>query len=225
MTPEQIHIAGIETLSIGDIAADTAVVFLHGYGANMSDLFPLWELWHRPNFRWYFPNGLQSLPMGYYEGRAWFQIDMASLEKSMREGTHRDMAASIPAGFDDTVKHLEIFLTDLKTRHKKIILGGFSQGAMCASHLGTKNDLYIEALILLSGNIVAESRFPDQAKGLPFYQSHGLQDPILSVNGAKALEEKLQSLNYQGKLHTFTGGHEIPVKVINEVKIFLNSFS
>jgi predicted esterase len=41
--------------------------------------------------------------------------------------------------------------------------------------------------------------------------------------GAKLLEQKLQALNFQGQLHIFEGGHEIPLKVINEVKDFITS--
>jgi phospholipase/carboxylesterase len=75
----------------------------------------------------------------------------------------------------------------------------------------------------LSGNLLAEERFPKAAKSVPFYQSHGTRDPILPLKGAQLLEEKLQALNFQGKLHVFEGGHEIPMKVINEVKSFLSN--
>ena len=94
---------------------------------------------------------------------------------------------------------------------------------MCASHLALKADLPLSGLILLSGNLVAQDRWPKSAKGIPFYQSHGTRDPILPVKGAKLLEEKLNALNFQGHLHTFEGGHEIPAKVIGEVKNFLDS--
>jgi phospholipase/carboxylesterase len=218
-------IQGIETLALESEGADTAVVFLHGYGANMHDLFPLWELWHRDSFNWYFPNGLQSLPMGYYEGRAWFSIDIAGLERAIREGRQREMAGYIPPELDDTLKQLESFFLDIMKKHKKLILGGFSQGAMCASHLAMKDSFAVDGLILLSGNLLAEERFPKAAKGIPFYQAHGTQDPILDMEGAKALERKLQSMNFQGKLHEFRGGHEIPPQVVKEVSQFLEQFT
>lgn len=218
-------IQGVETIALEADGADTAVIFFHGYGANMNDLFPLWELWHRDQFNWYFPNGLQSLPMGYYEGRSWFSIDIAGLERAIREGCSREMAGYIPPELDATLGQLEVFILDIMKKHKKLILGGFSQGAMCASHLAMKDSFAVDGLILLSGNLLAEEKFPKAAKSIPFYQAHGTKDPVLDMEGARALERKLQGMNFQGKLSSFPGGHEIPPQVVKEVSTFLDQFS
>jgi phospholipase/carboxylesterase len=218
-------ICGIECLTVTGSRPTTGIIFLHGYGANMHDLFPLWELWQHESFSWYFPNGIQSLPMGYYGGRCWFSIDMAALENAMRMGTHRDMSEHTPPELDQTLLQLKMFLGEVATRHEKIILGGFSQGAMLATHLAMEQSLKIDGLILLSGALVAQSKFPLVAKGIPFYQSHGAQDPILSVDGARDLERRLHSLNFSGKLEVFQGGHEIPPQVIKNVRTFVDQFA
>lgn len=224
MKASRVDIVGIECLQVIGDNSEVGVVFFHGYGANMHDLFPLWEMWHEEKFNWYFPNGVQSLPMGYYEGRAWFQINIEELERSIREGKSRDMKKSIPAELDQTLGMLENLLQELSKKHKKLIIGGFSQGAMCASHIAMRGNVAVDGLILLSGALLAEERLTQTAKGIPFYQSHGEGDPILSLDGAKDLEAKLLSKNFQGRLHTFKGGHEIPPKVIHEVKGFLQQF-
>lgn len=223
MKPVLKNIQGIEALCIENQDPDTAIVFFHGYGANMQDLFPLWQMWDNGKFNWYFPNGVLPLPMGYYEGRAWFSIDMEALDRAIRSGEFRDMANSIPPELDHTLKQQELFLTELSKKHKKIIIGGFSQGAMCASHLALNPNLKLEGVVLLSGNLLAEEKFPKAAKGIPFYQSHGTRDPILPLKGAQLLETKLRELNFQGQLSVFEGGHEIPMKVITEVKSFLSN--
>lgn len=224
MKSSLVEIAGIETLTVQSSDPSVAVIFFHGYGANMQDLFPLWEMWHQNDFNWYFPNGVESLPQGYYGGRAWFSIDIQKLEESIKNGTHRDMAGSIPPEFAQTMAKLEVFIKELSVKHKKIILGGFSQGAMLASHLALKPELPISGLVLLSGSLLAETLIPLEARALPFYQSHGDSDPILPVSGAKLLWEKLQSLKFNGKLHVFSGGHEIPGQVLSGVKEFLSQF-
>lgn len=224
MNVQTVNIQGIECLHQAGNDPDVGVIFLHGYGANMHDLFPLWEVWHKENFNWYFPNGVQSLNMGYYEGRAWFSIDMVELDRAIREGRQRDMKNSVPPELAQTLTQLEHLITEISKKHKTIILGGFSQGAMCASHLAMKPNLKIDGLVLLSGSLLAEKNFPAQARAIPFYQSHGIQDPVLSIDGAKDLEAKLKSLNFRGKLHSFRGGHEIPPTVIHEVKSFLEEF-
>lgn len=222
MKPELVNIQGLESIRVLGKDPGTAVVLIHGYGASMQDLFPLWNLWHREGLSWYFPNGPLSLPMGYYEGRAWFSIDMAKLEEAMRTGSHRDMKDSIPPEFDETLSLLENYLREIAKTHKEIILGGFSQGAMCASHLSFKTDLPIAKLILLSGALLAHGRIPNAAKALPFYQSHGSSDPILSIEGARELHQKLTNLGYRGDFREFSGGHEIPPVVIEDVRSFLS---
>lgn len=222
MKSSRVDISGVECLQVLGEDPSVGIILLHGYGANMHDLFPLWELWHKDSFNWYFPNGVESLNMGFYEGRAWFSIDVAELERAMAEGRMRDLRKSHPPEFDRTISVLSGFIRELSKKHKTIILGGFSQGAMCASHLAMIEDLNIKGLLLLSGALISEDKFPKNARSVPFYQSHGTKDPILSVEGAKDLEKKLQLLNFSGRLHTFSGGHEIPPSVIHEVKNFLN---
>jgi phospholipase/carboxylesterase len=190
----------------------------------MNDLWPLWEMWHQKDFNWYFPNGVMPLPMGYYEGRSWFSIDMEKLERAMRDGTPRDLAGSLPPELDSTLGLLEGFLTELSKRHKKIILGGFSQGAMCTSHLAMRPGLSLEGLVFLSGALLADERFPKSVRGLPFYQSHGDQDPVLLKQNGQELYNKLNSLGFKGEMHSFRGGHEIPSSVINGVRSFLAQF-
>lgn len=223
MKPILESIQGIDTLSVITADPSVGVVIFHGYGANMRDLFPLWEMMGGEKFNWYFPNGILPLSMGYgYEGRSWFSIDIEGLEKAMREGRHRDLRSFIPPEYESTLSHLESLLGDLKRRHEKLIVGGFSQGAMCSSHLALRGNVPIDALILLSGNLIAESKMPPASKGIPFYMSHGTSDPVLSFDGAKALEKKLLGIGLQGKLETFSGGHEIPQSVISGVKNFLS---
>jgi phospholipase/carboxylesterase len=224
MKTNKVDIVGVECLEVRGDNPDVGVIFFHGYGANMHDLFPLWQMWHRESFNWYFPNGINPLPMGYDEGRSWFSIDVIELERAMREGRHRDLSHHLPPELDTTLHMLENLVIELSKRHKKIILGGFSQGAMCASHLAMRESLHIDGLILLSGVLLAQERFPRAVRSVPFYQSHGTRDPILSIEGAKDLEKKLHSLNFSGHLHTFTGGHEIPAQVIEDVRRFLEQF-
>jgi phospholipase/carboxylesterase len=224
MKPTLLHIEGLEALHLASTDPEVALVILHGYGANMHDLFPLWQLWQKENFNWYFPNGSIQLSMGPYGGRSWTSIDIQGLEQAMREGRHRDLKDFVPPEYDATMAQLEKFLIELKKTHKRLIVGGFSQGAMCASHLVSSSKVEVDGLILLSGNLIAESKFPSSARSLPFYQSHGTSDAVLSVQGAKNLEAKLKSMGLTGDLELFSGGHEIPPTVIQGVTEYLKRF-
>lgn len=220
----ETKIADIETLEVSGENKETGIILIHGYGASMHDLFPLWEMWHQEGFNWYFPNGVLPLPGAYFGGRAWFSIDIAALEEAMRTGKLRDMKNTLPPEFDSTLLALQGYVEEIGKRHKKLIIGGFSQGAMCSSHLAMKEELQFDGLILMSGALIAEERFPQKASAISFYQSHGDQDQILSIAGARELNEKLQSLGLEGRLHEFRGGHEIPTSVLHGVKDYLKKF-
>lgn len=204
-------------------SSDTAVVMLHGYGADMNDLAPLRDyldpqgLWH-----WYFPNGPVRVPFGgMWEGRAWFPIDMAELERAMREQRHRHFADKCPAEFVTSLELMEHELRQLHLRHARIVLGGFSQGAMMASHLAAR--LGAAALVVLSGTLIDRAGLEAQASAapVPFFQSHGDADPLLSLAQAKDLFEVLEQKGWSGVWAPFRGGHEIPAPTLKSLAHFL----
>lgn len=207
--------------------SDTAVVLFHGYGADMNDLAPL----HRyldpdGKFHWYFPNGPVPVPFGnMWEGRAWFPIDMAELERAMRENRHRTFADKRPPEFLASLETVELELRELQKRHSKLILGGFSQGAMLASHLAAR--LSPTALIILSGTLLDRTGLEAAPfeRSVPFFQSHGDNDPLLSLAQAKDLNQLLKEKGWDGVWAPFRGGHEIPPQVLQTLMTFLARFA
>ena len=204
--------------------AKKAIVLLHGYGANMNDLFDLnYYLDPDGNYDFYFPDGILKLEMGMgYAGRAWFPIDMAEVERYMQRGKFRDFSEAIPVGLENALDILKNFLEAKLGEYEEIVLGGFSQGAMISSLLLSHFAGKINRGILFSGNLIAEKCLKDSnLEKLNFIQSHGEQDPILGMQGARALFSQLEELGAQGEFVAFTGGHEIPMNMIEATKKFL----
>lgn len=220
MKPFLEMISGIECVSVKNDNAKNVVILFHGYGANMHDLFPLIELWQKPNTDFYFPNGIIPLEMGAYGGRAWFPIDMHKLQLYMMRGEHRNMDNDVPENAEKTLDQLTDLVKTISEKYEKVIIGGFSQGAMCSSHLMMRLEK-LTGVILLSGNMVNQVGLNKKGT-IPFYQSHGRQDPILSYEGAQRLTKKLNDLGYPGSLDSFDGGHEIPMQVVHNVSKFLD---
>ena len=220
MRPTLEVISGIECLSVKNDNAKNVVIIFHGYGANMHDLFPLIEMWNKAETDFYFPNGVLELEMGAYGGRAWFPIDMEKLQLAMMRGEHRNMDDDKPQNADAVLEKLETFVKEVSKNYEKVILGGFSQGAMCTSHLLMRVEK-LAGVILLSGNLVYQQGLTKKGH-IPFYQSHGRQDPVLGYPGAERLTKKLNDLGYQGSLDSFSGGHEIPMQVVHNVSKFLD---
>lgn len=205
----------------GDPQAPTVVLF-HGYGADMSDLAPLAGAVQAPKgTNWYFPNGPLSVPLGgHYEGRAWFPIPLAELQA----GASVDLTERIPPGIKKSRDNARAFLDKLGVAPEKLVIGGFSQGAMLTTDLAMHMETPPAGLALLSGTLVCReewTRLAPAKAGLRFFQAHGARDQVLSFAHAQALEKLLRGAGWQGQLQRFEGAHEIPSEVLIQLGSFL----
>ena len=218
------NIGGLDVLDVPGTPGGLTVVLLHGYGASWQDLLPL----HRviaapPGTRWIFPNAPLEVPLGpWMTGRAWFPIDMDALNRAMMTGSHRDMSGITPSGLSDARDKVLQMLAALDA--ERVILGGFSQGAMVSTEVVSSGVFRPEGLVLMSGTLLHESVWRHalkQVAPLPFVQSHGRFDPLLGVEAAKRLHALLRETGHQGELHEFDGQHEIPQAVLDAVGAFI----
>lgn len=138
------------------------------------------------------------------------------------------MSGEIPRGLleaRDRVKAL------LEEAHKKLgaepartVLGGFSQGAMLSCDALLQSTQSYAGLIQLSGTLVARQEWAPlltKRKGLPLFQSHGTQDPILPYAMAERLRDEFLQAGAAVEWNPFRGGHEIPEPVLRKLGSFL----
>lgn len=203
------------------------VVFLHGYGADAADLTPLAGAIALPRpVRWLFPDAPLTVPLGPYStGRAWFHLDVEKFQKAQLEGKTLDMSRMEPEGLAQARQTALEFLAALGVPWDRLILGGFSQGAMLAADLSLRAPKPPRGLVVLSGSLINEDvwrKLAPERSGLPFFMSHGTSDPILSYRGAQKLDRIFQEAGLTGKLLTFDGGHEIPPEAMAALGEFLS---
>lgn len=206
-----------------------AVILLHGFGAPGDDLVPISEvLAVPPGTRFVFPEGPLSLSFGYGDSRAWWLIDMARLEADRAAGRLRDLSAEVPRGLLQARQTMEQVLTELPLvlpiDYRKTVIGGFSQGAMLTCDLAMRTAYPFAGLVQLSGTLLARHEWrPAVAKraGLPVFQSHGTQDPILPYEMAERLRDELIQAGLAVAWQSFRGGHEIPEPVMRQLGPFL----
>lgn len=196
----------------------------HGYGANMQDLYGLHSMLS-DKYNWYFPNGIHTIPYpGMSFGRAWFSIDMQELEQAMASGSYRKFADKHSDEFLNSVNLCNEFSQQIKNKSEKIVIGGFSQGAMLTSHLAGL--IAPDAMLLFSGTLFDKENLMqslDSMNSIPFFQSHGKQDMVLEYSQAMDLFELLKLYKLKGEMISFNGGHEIPMEVISKAKEFLSN--
>ncbi len=211
-----------------DTRKNPCVILFHGYGADASDLYPLHEvLKTKGPCTWIFPQGPLSVMIGAgFSGRAWFQIDIASMEKAIREGKHRDLADTNPPGFREASQKAFKFYEACCEKYTAVVVGGFSQGAMLATEVTLRSVEKPSGLVVLSGALVDKKNWQtlsETCEGIPYFQSHGENDAILNPEGAEQLEALFSAAGMQGSLLSFKGGHEIPPIVVNELNRFLKT--
>ncbi len=203
------------------------VVLLHGFGAPGDDLVALHRVIEAPpGTRFLFPVAPLALPAAYGAGRAWWHIDMAALDRAMRDGTVRDLSRDVPEGLLDARAKAQALLTEAATllSPSAIVLGGFSQGAMLACDVTLHSEVALAGLVLFSGTLLAEAEWTARMasrKGLPVLQSHGRQDPLLAFEMAERLRDLLKEAGLDVTWIPFTGGHGIPPAALDGLRPFL----
>lgn len=232
MGPLRVHATGG---SDGEGGGDgPAVLLCHGFGAPGDDLVALARVVDAGRgVRWFFPEAPLALDLGYgMMGRAWWPIDMVRLQEMIARGRARDLAQETPEGLAEARAALEGCLAALEAergvRRDRLILGGFSQGAM----ITTEVCLHAEAspggaapfagLAVLSGSMLCEDRWRPAAargalSGLRALVSHGRADPLLPFAGAEELRALLEQAGAEVEWVPHGGQHEIPYPVLERL--------
>lgn len=181
----------------------------------------------KKTFNWLFPNGPLEVPIGpAWTGRAWWTIDMLAIQRAAERGETRDMSQEVPAGLGKAYDMTMEMIRQLKVPWNKIVLGGFSQGAMLATELYLRAPETPQGLVIMSGTLINQEEWkkhlPARA-GQRFFQSHGEMDQILGFKQAQKLETLLTQNGMKGSLMGFRGGHEIPAPVLRKIGEYLDS--
>lgn len=225
------------------------VVLMHGFGAPGDDLVALARVLDVPQpVRFVFPEGPVSLaPTGFGLGepRAWWMIDTERLQRAVARGETRDLSQQVPDGLPEARSRvsgmLDALERELNIGSDRIVLGGFSQGAMLALDVALHRAApqasgeapataqgaawRPAALALLSSTLLAEQEWTPRMpalSGLPVLQSHGSEDPLLPYAIAERLRDLLVDAGAAHEWIPFQGSHEIPPPVLAQVQDFLH---
>ena len=204
------------------------VVLLHGFGAPGTDLVALWRVLDVPDeVRFVFPAAPLQLPAEFGAGRAWWMLDMERIQRAMLEGTPRDLSSEepegLPAAREQVLGMLDAMQSALTVSSERIVLGGFSQGAMLSCDIALEAGRDFAGLVQLSGTLLSSRRWTPKMVNLslPIFQSHGEQDAILAFEGGKRLHHALTEAGCRVEWVPFRGGHEIPMRVLEALGGFL----
>lgn len=186
------------------------LVLLHGLGSNEEDLMGLApEL--DPGLRIVALRAPFTYGMG---GFAWFSIAWE--------------LTGIKIDPEQVVRSRDLLLDEMEALRaefepRKLVLGGFSQGAMMSLAAGLLQPELFDGLMLLSGRNVSEL-FSDASPGMAGMRclvQHGTRDEMLPVSGARATRDSLVALGANVEYHEYPMGHEISLASLRDARLWL----
>jgi phospholipase/carboxylesterase len=172
-------------------AADSLVIFLHGYGSNGEDLIGLSPYWDKllPGTAFVSPNAPEEIP-GMGGAFQWFPL--STMDPSV---VARSARAAAPV--------LSAFITAEMARHnvgpQRTVLVGFSQGTMMALEVGLAWPTAFAGIIGFSGALVG---FDGAKSKPPVLLIHGDQDDRVPHAASVGAVAALKAAGLDARLHT-----------------------
>jgi phospholipase/carboxylesterase len=229
VTSTRLELAGLTTCIVGPPDATLTCVLLHGFGAPGDDLVALADEIDAP-VRFVFPAAPLELGGLYGDSRAWWMLDLARLEDELRRGVPRDRRDEVPDGLVAARDHAMRLIDEVAARFgvtdDRLVLGGFSQGAMLSLDVALHRATPPAGLILMSGTLIAESVWRPRLaslRGVPIMMSHGRHDVLLPYHIAEILRDQLVEAGAAVDWQPFLGGHEIPRAALDAAGELLRS--
>lgn len=197
--------------------ARSLVVFLHGFGADGNDLIAIGNEWRRaiPDAAFASPHAPERC-MATPTGRQWFPLTFRDPDER-----RRGVIAARPG--------LDAFLDAELARHKlgpdRLVLVGFSQGAMMALHVGLRRAVPPLAILGYSGMLVSPEFLKDEATCRPpILLVHGERDDVIPVDALFSATDGLAGAEIPVEWHLSPGlGHGIDGEGLRQGSAFLAS--
>lgn len=213
----------IDALEIAiDDTPDSAVIWLHGLGADGHDFAPVVpELGLPPGakIRFIFPHA-PMLPVtinGGYVMPAWY--DVKSLDLSQQE--------DVP-GIRSSQQRLEALIRHEIERgiaSTRIVLAGFSQGGAIALHTGLRYAAPLAGVLALSTYLPLPRTLKAEASpantALPVFMAHGTADSVIPLAHGAASRELLRQEGYPVEWHEYPMTHSVCAEEITDIGTWL----
>jgi phospholipase/carboxylesterase len=233
--PRPIPFGPLDALAFSPNKPQWLVVLCHGYGASGTDLAGLAEaivddapsLTERAEF--VFPAApIDMAEFGMPGGRAWWPINMQRLLQITQSGSLLELVDETPPGLIEAAAQLDAGIKSrleaLGLGEDRLILGGFSQGAMVTTHLAFTGAIHPRLLVVMSGALICRPEWTksldaagDTAAQLAVFQSHGKYDPVLPFVGAQMLGQLIESKGIPLDFWAFGGEHGVPAQIIQKL--------
>ena len=200
-------------------AAEAAVIWLHGLGADGHDFEPIVPelgLGASPPIRFVFPHApMQPVTInGGVVMRAWYDI--------YNERRHDE------AGIRASQARVEALLARERTRGipaRRTVLAGFSQGGAIALQTGLRHAERLAGILALSTYLPLAETVDFEAspanRDVPIMMTHGTQDPLILLERASFSRRTLEELGYSVEWRQYRMQHAVCAEEIADIGAWL----
>ncbi|TNY22654.1 acyl-protein thioesterase 1 [Rhodotorula diobovata] len=176
-----------------------SIIFAHGLGDSAAGWAPLAQaLSRKPQFahvRWVLPTAPVApvTANGGYRMTSWFDIQQIDPRAGLKAEDDAGMLASVR-----TVSQLVSAEVDAGIPSDRVLVGGFSQGAVVSYLAGLTSERKLAGVVALSGWLgmagKVKAMMTDHATKLPIFHGHGDADPIVEHRFGQQTVDKLREL-------------------------------
>lgn len=194
------------------------VIFLHGYGSNEADLFGLHERLPA-TYTYLSARAPQTLEEGSYQ---WFH--------RKGQGAYDGVTEELASSAELIGQFVRAAVAKYHTQPDKVVLVGFSQGAVMAYEVGLRHPQSVRGIAALSGKILpllaAQVNNSPELQRLGIFIGHGIVDPRLPYSDALEAHRLLREASLQPQFHAYPGlGHSISEAEIEDLKAWLQGLN
>lgn len=186
--------------------ARNILVFLHGYGADGSDLLGLADVLepHLPGTAFVAPDAPEPCRGGGF-GCQWFPIPWID------GSSEAAAAAGLAAAAEDLNGFLDARLAEEGLTADRLVLLGFSQGAMMSLQVAPRRDKKVAGIVAISGRLLRpEALAAEAVVKPPVLLVHGDQDPVVPFSDMAKAGDALVAAGFPTYGHVMKGtGHGI----------------
>jgi phospholipase/carboxylesterase len=205
-------------------AADAAVIWLHGLGADGNDFVPIVSELKLPasaNIRFIFPHApVRPITINQgYRMRGWFDVTSFDIAGRDDETGIIESANALMKLCDEQVA--------AGITAKRIIVAGFSQGGAIALYAGLRYPQTLGGIMALSTFLPMSHRLEQEAteanRNTPIFMAHGLHDEIVALKFGLQTRTLLQQYGYRLQWHDYAMGHSVCMEEIRDISLWLGS--
>ncbi|WP_223512920.1 alpha/beta hydrolase [Pseudomonas sp. GL-B-19] len=190
------------------------VIFLHGYGSNEQDLFGIKDDLPAP-YTYLSVRAPMTMEQGSYQ---WF--------RKKGEGAYNGETDDLKTSSQVLLDFIAQAAKKYHTQPEKVILVGFSQGAIMSYEVALRHPEAVGGIAALSGRVlpVLKSALkPDEKRQtLAIFIGHGKEDNRLPYKDGTDANILLQGLSLTPEFHGYEGlGHSISAAEIEDLNAWL----